>query len=150
MADIIISYEQIKEQFADYLRKKKQRRTPERYALLDYIYNNEGYFSAEQLYDALKKTFRVSLTTVYNNLNILIECNLVVRHNFNGQNSFFERALYETPPHYLVCCKCGAVKTFTDKKIRTSVEQKNFANFQPSHWSLYIYGKCKKCKKMQE
>jgi len=144
-----ISYEQIKARFSDYLRKKKQRSTPERYALLDYIYSNEGYFSAEQLYDALKETCRVSLTTVYNNLNILIECNLVVRHNFGGQNAFFERALYETPRHYIVCCKCGMVKAFTDKKIKLSVEQKNFASFKPSHWSLYIYGECKKCKNIK-
>jgi len=146
MADKI-SYEQIEEKFTNYLCKKKQRKTPERYALLDYIYNNEGYFSAEQIHAALQETYRVSLTTVYNTLNMLIDCNLVIRHNFDKQKAFFERAFYETPHSYFVCCKCGAVKAFTDKQIRMSIKQKNFTNFKPSHWLLYIYGECKKCKK---
>jgi Fur family ferric uptake transcriptional regulator len=142
-------YSQIREQFSDHLRQKRQRCTPERLALLDYIYANEGYFTAEQLFAALKDTCRVSMATVYNTLNLLLECNLAVRHTFNGQNAFWERALYETPRHYFVCSRCGAAKGFADKKIRQSIKQKNFTNFNPTHYSLYIYGECKKCKKQK-
>ena len=140
------SFEGIKEIFTDYLKKKEHRKTPERYAILEHIYQHEGHFDAELLYKAMQKEYRVSLATIYNTLDLLLDCSLIVKHPFVGQTAQFEKTFSNTTHHHLVCSLCGSVKEFSDKKIRTIIQTKKFSNFEPSHYSLYIYGICNKCK----
>ena len=143
------SFEGIKEVFTDYLKKKQHRKTPERFAILEHIYLHEGHFDAEILYNAMQKEYRVSLATIYNTLDILLDCSLIVKHPFIGQTAQFEKTFGNTIHHHLVCSKCGTVKEFADKKIRTTIQSKNFSTFEITHYSLYIYGICNKCKSIK-
>ena len=47
--------EDVKQLFTSYLEKKGQRRTPERYAILDEIYSNKKHFDVDTLYIQMKK-----------------------------------------------------------------------------------------------
>ncbi|MDR0798306.1 MAG: transcriptional repressor, partial [Dysgonamonadaceae bacterium] len=79
--------------FTDYLTAKKCRKTPERYAILDLIYSETGHFNMDSLYDAMnKRHFRVSRATLYNTMQLLLECNLVLKHQFGHNLSVYERA----------------------------------------------------------
>ena len=40
-------------------------------------------------------------------------------------------------------------KEFADKKIRTTIQSKNFSTFEITHYSLYLYGICNKCKSIK-
>ena len=140
------SYEQVKDIFTEYLVKKNHRKTPERYAVLEHIYQHEGHFDAELLYNAMQKDYRVSLATVYNTLDLLLDCSLIVKHPFAGHTAQFEKTFGSSIHHHLVCSKCGTVKEFSDKKIRTTIQSKSFASFETTHYSLYLYGLCNKCK----
>ena len=79
------SYEAIKEVFTDYLKKHHHRKTPERYAILEHINSYEGHFNADILYNIMQKDYRVSLATVYNTLELLLECKLIIKHQLGGQ-----------------------------------------------------------------
>lgn len=136
----------VKNIFTDYLVKNKHRKTPERFAILEKIYALEGHFDAEELFDNMQEEYRVSLATVYNTLELLCDVGLVIKHQFDNQSAKFEKALGSSVHHHLVCSECGKVKEFTDKKIRTAIQAKEFATFMPTHYSLYIYGYCGKCK----
>ncbi len=144
------SYEVIRDVFTEYLKKKQHRKTPERYAILEHIYLHEGHFDAELLYNAMQKDYRVSLATIYNTLELLLDCSLIVKHPFVGQTAQFEKTFGNSIHHHLVCSKCGAVKEFSDKKIRTTIQAKNFASFEITHYSLYLYGLCNKCKNVRK
>jgi len=85
------SYEVIRDVFTEYLIKKQHRKTPERYAILEHIYLHEGHFDAELLYNAMQKDYRVSLATIYNTLELLLDCSLIVKHPFVGQTAQFEK-----------------------------------------------------------
>jgi len=144
------SLDAVKEIFTQYLAEKKYRKTPERFAILERIYSHEGHFNAELLYNDMQKDYRVSLATVYNTLELLLDCLLIVKHQFGDQIAQYEKTFGTLIHHHLVCTRCGKVKEFSDKKIRESIQNKTFAHFEPTHYSLYIYGLCGKCKEELE
>jgi Fur family ferric uptake transcriptional regulator len=139
------SYESIKEIFTEYLIKHKHRKTPERYAILEHIYSYSGHFNADVLYKKMKSEYRVSLATVYNTLDLLLEAKLIIKHQLGGQFAQYEKAFGNNTHHHLVCTNCGKVKEFSDKQIRTGIQARTFAHFQMSHYSLYLFGLCSKC-----
>lgn len=140
------SHEKIKEIFTEFLKKNHHRKTPERFAILERVYKHEGHFNAESLYKAMQDEYRVSLATVYNTLELLLSCHLIVKHQFGQQEAQYEKAFGEKVHHHLICTRCGKVKEFSDKQIRSSIQSKHFAYFEANHYSLYIYGLCSKCK----
>ena len=140
------SYEAIKEVFTEYLKIHKHRKTPERYAILQHIYSYDGHFNADILFNIMQIDYRVSLATVYNTLDLLMECKLIIKHQLGGQFAQYEKTFGNNTHHHLICTSCGKVKEFADKPIRISIQTKSFARFEMSHYSLYLFGLCKKCK----
>ena len=140
------SYESIKEIFTEYLKKHNQRKTPERFAMLERIYTYDGHFNADILYNLMKTEYRVSLATVYNTLELLLEAKLIIKHQLGGQFAQYEKTFGNNTHHHLICTNCGKVKEFSDKQIRTDIQTRKFAHFQMTHYSLYLFGMCSKCK----
>ena len=78
----------VREIFGKYLEENRQRKTQERYAILNEIYSRNDHFDAETLFlDLKKKKFNVSRATVYNTLDLLVACDLIKKHQFGNQQS---------------------------------------------------------------
>jgi Fur family ferric uptake transcriptional regulator len=140
------SFEAIKDIFTEYLIKRHHRKTPERYAILEQIYSYEGHFNAEILFNLMQSNYRVSLATIYNTLELLLDCRLIIKHQLGGLFAQYEKNFGSNTHHHLICTNCGKVKEFSDKSIRVAIQSKQFAHFHTSHYSLYLYGLCSKCK----
>ncbi|MEX0780939.1 MAG: transcriptional repressor [Balneolales bacterium] len=138
---------EVKEIFRGFLKEKNHRQTPERFTVLEEIYKADGHFDADDMYFRIKgKGTSISRATVYNTLEILVECNLVQRHNFGKNQSSYERAYAFRQHDHIICEKCHKVMEFCDPRIheiKTLMER--IHDFKISGHSLQFYGKCSEC-----
>lgn len=134
--------EEVKHKFTAYLQKKGQRRTPERYAILEEIYSRKLHFDVDTLYMQMKnRNYQVSRATVYNTLDLLLECGLVIKHQFGKNIAQFEQAFGYRQHDHLLCVACGKVSEFCDPRIQqvnSSVGE--LLNFKVDRHALTIYG----------
>lgn len=132
--------------FNDYLTQHKLRRTPERFAILEKVFDMSSHFSIDVLHQQLDENgYHVSRATVYNTIELLIKAGLVRRHTFESQSPQYEKIVGLTKHYHLVCSHCGKVKEIKDSEIDYLLNTRRFGKFQPKYIDLNVYGLCATC-----
>jgi len=123
--------------------ESEKRVTCQKKIILDYLKSVQTHPSAEIIFKKVRKKLpRISLGTVYRNLNVMKE-----RGDILEISSQIARYDGDVSPHsHFVCEKCGKIfdvfqKIKMPKLNKIKVEPvKHIKNYQ-----IYFYGACKKC-----
>lgn len=118
--------------------------TPQRIAILDYLYGNKKHPSAEEIFAAVSKKFpTMSFATVYNTLIALTERGIVVDLTIDTERKRFDP---NTEPHnHLICSAC---KRVVDVDMDFDFELPGSLNtdFIITGKHVEFYGICSRCR----
>ncbi|WP_216830502.1 peroxide-responsive transcriptional repressor PerR [Alkalihalobacterium elongatum] len=131
----------------DSLKTTKVRMTPQRHAILEYLYESMTHPTADDIYKALEGRFpNMSVATVYNNLRMFKEVGIVKELTYGDSSSRFD--CVTTDHYHVICTDCGKIVDFHYPgldEVETLAE--HVTNFDVTNHRMEIYGVCPDCKK---
>lgn len=141
--------QQIMERFTILLQGKGMRKTQERYAVLQAIYTSPEMLSAKDILEYLsKRRFRISRSSLYNILSLLLEWRFVEKMVLCNGTVLYGKLEERRQTVAFQCTKCGKL---------TSIDSEDWSRFianccdkygfELENQKLLLQGLCLKCKK---
>ncbi|MGI6719215.1 MAG: Fur family transcriptional regulator [Bacteroidales bacterium] len=129
-----------------YLNDNKMRKTSERFEILKCVVNMKEHFDVDTLFMIMKNNnFRVSKATLYNTMDILVDCGIIEKHQFLSDTALYEYINPQKKRHYhIVLSDSGDYIEFEDSridKIIKELELKYKLDVKKSQFVLYAIKK---------
>lgn len=120
------------------------RVTEQRRTLLIIALEQEGHFSPKDIYEQMSKIYpSVSFDTVYRNLRILNELELVEQFYFMDGGLKFKICCHKHHHHHLICLGCERTLPFDYCPMDQPIALPE--NFKILNHRFEIYGLCSEC-----
>lgn len=127
--------------------QKLRRNTPQRRVILQELCQMKSHPTAAELYAVVRQRLpRVSLGTIYRNLEVLHEDGMIQKMEFAGAETRFDGTLEQ---HYHVrCTECGRIEDiYPLDPGQTPVQPSEMAGFAVTGHRLEYFGVCPDCRK---
>jgi Fe2+ or Zn2+ uptake regulation protein len=129
------------------LDRSSQRVTSQRALLLQLLRQSGGHVDADELYRrARNKNSRISLSTVYRNLQLFKKMGLIEEHHFDEEHHHYEVKSGAEHQH-LLCINCGKVVEFAcpvSRKLRKDIGKQY--DFDITGVEVRMTGLCSRCR----
>jgi Fur family ferric uptake transcriptional regulator len=134
------------EKFREFLEIRGEKLTEPRRVLVRHIFDSHKHFDADELVADLRIAGRrVSRSTVYRTLRLLVEAGLLSELRLNNRTAYEHEYGYPSHDH-LQCTRCHAVIEFRNDEIRQIREAVSRAHgFRPAGHRFIISGVCAAC-----
>ncbi len=87
------------------------------------------------------KNYRVSRATLYNTIELLLECGLVRRHQFGQNQAHYEKSYFDKQHDHIIMTDTGEVIEFCDPRIQQIKQtMEDMFGIDIHTHSLYFYG----------
>lgn len=138
--------------FKRLLKERGLKTTSQRTAILKVLLAQpEMHLTAEEIYDLVKKDWPdIGLATVYRNIQLLSEMNLIDKLNLDDGYVRYEIGEpdqeHHHHHHHIICIGCGKVFAFQEDlldNLEKKVEQTT--GFVVSNHEVKLYGYCRDC-----
>jgi Fe2+ or Zn2+ uptake regulation protein len=121
--------------------------TRQREAVFDYLSEVEHHPTAEEVYLAVKRRLpKISLATVYKNLEALVNCGAVSKLAYGDAAARYD---IRTDHHYHTrCLECGGIWDLNAKAGSELLQQiKPQTGFAVKDYRLELLGYCRECRR---
>ena len=123
------------------------RMTNQREIILRELRKSKRHLTADELYDIVKKDMpRISLATVYRNLEILSEAGLIGKLEISGRQKRFD---YDVEEHdHIYCVECHRVDNLNIERKRLDLQKQSVVKgYSITGYRLEALGICLDCQK---
>jgi Fe2+ or Zn2+ uptake regulation protein len=134
--------------------EKKYRMTPQREVILEEVRKDHGHPTADEIYDRVRKRLpRISMGTVYRNLDILATCGHIQKIEPVRPQMRFDG---ETGEHYhIICSRCGKIEDAPFEPSDDTLENLENALGKLTTYGIFghkleFIGLCEGCKDLEE
>lgn len=121
------------------------RMTNQRKVILEELMKHVDHPTADEIYVEIRKVLpKVSLGTVYRNLEQMSEQGTILKIEGSGQKRFDPNP---NPHSHFRCLECGAIEDIHEDICEPSIINKNnwLNGREISGYNLEFYGKCNAC-----
>ena len=148
MAKSVRSYNRALERLHRYLLDHDKRPSKVRNIVLGCAFELRQPFTAEQLLTACQAE-RISVGTVYNSLELFCDAGIMraITRQRGKAATEYEIVTGSANRFQMICKKCGRTVEISDKAITRLIRERKYSNFNMQHFSLFVYGECKICRK---
>jgi Fur family ferric uptake transcriptional regulator len=126
------------------------RMTNQREIILRELKKSKAHLAADELYDIVKKVMpRISLATVYRNLEILSEAGLIGKLEISGRQKRFD---FDVSDHdHIYCVVCHRVDNLNiERKTVNSEKLGDEVGYTVTGYRVEIIGICPDCQKKEK
>ena len=126
------------------------RMTNQREIILSELKKSKRHLAADELYDLVKKVMpRISLATVYRNLEVLSEAGIIRKLEISGRQKRFDSDVSDHD--HIYCVVCHRVDNLNiERKSVDSEKLAAGAGYSVTGYRLEIIGICPECQKKEK
>lgn len=140
-------YRKAYDQLCAYMDEHNLRYTPERFNILSSVCKLQR-FNVDELRSSLTELL-ISRATVYNTIELFEKAGIIrhIEKEYGVRAGQYELTYLKSSSIHIICQQCGRVREVKDSTVSRILEDKRLTNFVLERYSLYLYGRCKVCKK---